>query len=343
MSEGVYQVVQFGRQSAVGTAVAATTRFPVDQGFLGFELDRAAESPDEDFGSTSREYTGRGSTGIRWATASMPFVARFQDFMHPMEMHVATIGTPSGTASPYTWAYVFDESANPLSTALKTYTVEYGVAGSTQDEWRAYGVVATDFELGFDALSAPGNSMWKGTLGLVGVAREVNSMTSAQSAPSTLETMEGHLTTLAEGPVGTAFASLSALTGSLKQFSLRSSLNAVGRAYGGSSDVATAIGRNGKGGVEFDAMIAMSSTSKTDIHDIFNVSGSVPTERRWRLTCTGSGVNTLTLDARVRFTATDVGEHEGERLYAVKGVFVYDSTLAGRGKFTLTNAVSTIP
>ena len=68
MSEAVFHKVQLGRQSAVGTSVDATTVFPVDAGFLGFELDRAFESPDEDFGSPSREMTGRGSTGVRWAT-----------------------------------------------------------------------------------------------------------------------------------------------------------------------------------------------------------------------------------------------------------------------------------
>jgi hypothetical protein len=343
MTEGVFNVVQFGRQSVVGTAVAATTKFPVDAGFLGFDLARATESPDEDFGSTSREYPGRESHGVRWVTASMPFVGRFEDFMHPLEMHVNSIGTPTGTASPYTYGYTYNETGTLLSGALKTYTMEYGVASSTQDEWQAYGVIADTFDFGFDALSAPKNSMWKGTLGLVGLARINNSLTGSLSAPSTLETMEGHLTTIAEGPIGTAFASLSTLTGSLKQFSIRSGLNAAGRAYGGSTDLATSIGRSAKGTVEFDALIGIGATAKTDIMDIFNVAGSVATERRWRITCTGSGVNSLILDGRVRFHAVNIGDHEDERLYAVNGVYVYDSTLSGRAKWTLANAVATIP
>ena len=180
MSEGVFNIVAFGRQADIATAVAASTIFPVDAGFLGFELDRATDSPDEDFGSTSREYPGRESHGVRWATASLPFVMRFQDFMHPLEMHVDTIGTPTGTASPYQWDYLFDETGSLLNTALKPYTIEYGVSDSTQDEWRAVGVIATDFEFGFDALSAPGNSMWKGTLGLVAIDREPNALTGTE-------------------------------------------------------------------------------------------------------------------------------------------------------------------
>ena len=342
MSEQAYNIIAFGRQADIATAVAASTIFPVDAGFLGFELDRGTESPDEDFGIASREYPGRESHGVRLATASLPFVARFEDFMHVMEMHVDTIGTPTGTASPYTWTYAFDESGTLLSSALKNYTIEYGVDGSTQDEWQAYGVIATGLDLGFDALSAPGNSMWRGTLDLVAVSRIGSAITGTATAPTTLETMEGHFTTLAEGTTATAFGSLSALTGSLKQFSLRSGINAQGRAYGGSSDTVSAWGRSGKGEVEFDALIGISSTAKSDIHDIYDVSGAVATERRWRIDCDGSGVNDLKLDARVRFRSVNVGEHEGERLYAVNGVFVYDSTLASRGTFTLTNAVATI-
>lgn len=343
MSEAVFQTVALGRQSVVGTAVAATVIFPAEAGFTGFELDRAAESPDEDFGSTSREYTGRASTGVRWATGSLASKARFQDFMHILEMHAQTGVTPTHSAGYYTHAYTMDESANALSTALKPYTIEYGVRGSTQDEQRAIGVVADSLELGFDAISAPGNSMWNAGLSLVALDRKFNAMTGSLSAPSILETMEGHLTTLSEGSTGTAFASLSALTGSLKQFSLRSSLNAIGRAYGGTSDVATAIGRSGKGEIEFDALIAIGATSKSDILDIYDNAGSVQTERRWRIAVTGTGSNSLTIDGRVRFNTVNVENSDGERLYTVNGRFVYDSTLAGRAKFTLVNQIANIP
>ncbi len=343
MSEGIFNIVQLGRQADVATAVAATTVFPVDAGFLGFELDRASESPDEDFGSPSREYPGRGSTGVRWATASLPFVARFEDFIHVLEMHVDTIGTPVGTASPYVYTRTYDETTNIFSSAVKPYTLQYGVRSSTQDEWRAIGVVADSLELGFDALSAPGNMMWKGTLGLVALTREPSTITPALSPPSVLETMEGHRTTFTEGSTSTAFGSLTANTATLKQFSLRSGVSAVGRAYGGATDKASSIGRSAKGEIGFDALVAINSTTKSDILDIFEVSGDLVTERRWRLAVAGTGVNALTIDFRCRYTAVQVGDHEDERLYAVTGVWVYDSTLGGRGTFTLTNAVATIP
>ena len=51
----------------------------------------------------------------------------------------------------------------------------------------------------------------------------------------------------------------------------------------------------------------------------------------------------MTIDFRCRFRSVNIGDQDGERLYAVNGVWVYDSTLGGRGKFTLANAVATIP
>lgn len=341
MTEAVFNKVQLGQQSVLATAVATTTVFPVDEGFTGFELDRAAESPNEDFGSSSREYSGRGSTGVRWATASLPFTGRFQDFMHIQQMHF-DIATTAG-AGPYTHTSIFDDSGVVLSSALKPYTMHYGVIGSTQDEWIATGVLCDSLEFGFDALSAPGNSMWKGTAGLIAINRANGTMTASQTPPTTLETMEGHKTTIADGTTATAFGSLAALA-SIRQFSFSSALNAAGRAYGSATlDTATAVGQSEKGGATFDALIGIAAGAKTSLIDVYNVAGDVMTDRRFRITITGSGTNVCTLDFRARFTAADVGIDDGERLYAVNGVFVYDSTLASRAQWITTNSVATIP
>lgn len=340
MTEAVFNKVQLGQQSVVGTAVAATTVFPVDAGFEGFELDRASESPNEDFGSSSREMAGRASTGVRGATASLPFTGRFQDFMHVQQMHFDTATTAG--AGPFTHTTIFDDSGAALSAALKTYTLQYGVIGSTQDEWRATGAIATGLDFGFDALSAPGNSMWKGTLNLLALDRGNSTMTAAQTAPATLETMEGHKTTIADGSTATAFGSLAPLAG-LRAFSFSSELNAILRVYGGTTDIATVIGQSDKGNVEFDAMIAIAAGAKTSLIDIYEVAGEVPTERRFRVTIDGSGNNVATLDFRARFTAVNVGTDNGERLYAVHGVWVYDATNASRAKWITTNDVATIP
>src|SRR5574338_369977 len=95
MAESAYRVLQLGQQSSFATAVAATTIFPCEPGSGEFELDRAAESPDEDYGVAIRHQAGRGSFGVRAATGSLSSVVRFEDFMHLLQM---TIGTPVITA-----------------------------------------------------------------------------------------------------------------------------------------------------------------------------------------------------------------------------------------------------
>jgi len=340
MSEGVFQTVQLGRQSAVATGTAATTVFPVNSGFLGFNLDRGTEIPKEDFGSTSAHLSGRGSHGVRWATADLEVVARFEDVMHLFEMHVAAIS--GGTATGGTYTYVFDETSSLLSSGLKPYTIEYGVNGTTQDEWRAIGAVCDELELGFDALTAPGNSMWTAKANLVAINRTQTALTDSLSAPGTLTTIEGHLTIFAEGAGTAAYAALGTASATLKQFSFKSKNNAVGRAYGGTADTATAIGRSDKGEIDFDALLVISSTTDSDIRAIYDVSGSVPTERRWRLVST-VGTQSLTIDFKALITKVDREDADGERVYAVSGKCVYDSTLSGRMKITLVSNTTTIP
>ena len=77
MAEKVYDVIQFGRQTLVGTAVAATTRFPGKADAP--ELDRSYRNPEEDYGSMSDEQPGRGAYGTRGASTRLSGDVRFED------------------------------------------------------------------------------------------------------------------------------------------------------------------------------------------------------------------------------------------------------------------------
>jgi hypothetical protein len=245
---------------------------------------------------------------------------------------------PTG-AGPYIYTYTADETAR----TLKPYTMEYGDSNSTQDEWRATGVLANELEMGFDALTAPGNAMWTGSLGLMALNREANAMTAALSAPAALETMEGHRTTLAIGSTSTAFAALSAMTASLKSFRFTSTLNLVRLAYGGTSDIASDYGYSDKPSATFESLVKISATTKTAIHDVMAEATSQATEQRFRIAVDGDGNNAAALDYRTVFTAVNLGDNEGETLYLVQGKMVYDATLAGRYAFGLTNDVASVP
>ena len=338
MADMVFDKIQFGRQSAVATAVAVSAIYPGKA--TAPDLDRGYLNPDEDWGRMSDEQPGRGSFGVRGASLNISSVLRFEDFMHPMEMHFAAIsgGTPTGTASPYTYTYTADETSD----TTKPYTIQVG-SNVASDQWQFTGAKIDTLTFGFDALSGPGNAPWTLDMGLIAVDRSITAFGTAAVAPTTLETAEGHLTIIKRGSTSTAFGSLSELANSLVSYSATSTNNFVLRPYGGTVDYASDIGRSAKPGITFDAMIAIGTAAKTLLHDQFNASGSPITEERWRIYCIGSGTKTLTIDSRVRYEVVGRGERDGESVYAVNGSMVYDATLGGRIQIAGVNGVATIP
>lgn len=335
MSQAVYDVIQLGRQTVDGTAVAATTVFPGKADAP--ELDRGYRNPDEDYGIQDEEVAGRGAMGLRGASTRISGDVTDSDWMHFAEMHFAGSVAPTGSG-PYTWLHTADSTSD----TAKRYTIELG-SETAQDQWRLTGCLCDELTMGFDALEAPGNMPWTFDASIQALDRSITALTAAQAAPAARETFEGHLTTIAEGAVATAFGSLSVLTASLVMFRFTSSRPWVRLPYGGATDIATAWGQSGKSGVTFEAQIKIGSTAKTNVHDNFNASGSPVTEKRWRLLTTGSGTKTLTVDARVRYRVVGRAERNGEHVYGIQGSMVKDATLGGRIAVTTVNSTSVLP
>jgi len=337
MAEAAYRSLQFGQESVFATEVNATTVFPCDPGSGEFTLNRATEVPDEDYGRAVRNQAGRGSHGVRIATASLSSPGRFQDIGHIFQMALGTaVTTGSGT-------YVHTWTGDITSSTHKSYTVE--VSEDTQD-WIATGVVCTGFEIGFDTLGAGENAMWTVSADLQGAQYGTTTATAGLSAPGTLETIEGHTTQLYEGPVGTAFASLAELSGSLVSYRLRVEDPKPGRVYGGTADVMSGVGR-GKRLCTVSAVIKESATAVSDAFDIFNVAGAVPTERRWRIKASGATAANalLTIDHRllIKDAHIEPDGRDGERLMAIEAESLYDSTLVSDLVIAVTNLVSALP
>jgi hypothetical protein len=329
MADRVFDIVQFGVQSTDTTPVAATAIFPSRADAP--ELDRSFRVPEEDFGRISDLAPGRGAYGVRGASLSLTADARYEDLMRLLEMHGKGGVTPTGTG-PYTWTYTFDET----SITAKSYTIELG-SETAQDQWRLVGCRVEELALGFDALAAPGNAPWQAQASIVAIDRQINALTGSLTAPSTLETAEGHLTTIYEGTTATAFGSLAELAGHLVAYRLTSRIPWDRRVYGSAADTATSYGLAGKGEVTFEAMLKISATAKSNVHDAFTA-GS---ERRWRIKAT-SGTKSLTIDGRVIFESVARGDRNGEAVYAVTGRYVYDPTLASRLQVVLVNNVSVL-
>lgn len=333
-AEVTFEVVQVGRQAAHGTPVAATTRLAVAPGAI-VTLDRAYDSPDEDYGGISRHRPGRANYGVRAAEIPLNGRLTFEQFMWFLEAHFAGGVTPTGT-DPYTWAYAADETSD----TLRRLSIEAGTTDNSNNQWLISDALINEFSASFDALSAPGNSPWDVQATAIGKNRVQQALTASLSVPSTLETAEGHLTQLFEGTTATAFASLAELADSLVSFEIRSNLNLKRRVRGSASgDTFTVYGR-GKRETSVRAMVAIGTTADSDIHDIFNASGSVTQERRWRVKVNGSGTKVITFDFRPRFTGLPLEDNDGEHVYSVEADLVYDSTNASDIKATVINSVS---
>lgn len=335
-AEVTFEVVQVGRQAAHGTPVAATTRLAVAPGAI-VTLDRAHDSPDEDYGGISRHRPGRGNYGVRAAEIPLNGRLTFEQFMWFLEAHFAGSVTPTGT-NPYTWTYTADETTD----TLRRLSIEAGTTDNSANQWLISDALINELSASFDALSAPGNSPWDVQATAIGKNRVQQALTAALSVPAGLETAEGHLTQLFEGTTATAFASLAELADSLISFEISSNLNLKRRVRGSASgDTFTVYGR-GKRETTITAMVAIGSTADTDIHDIFNAAGSVSQERRWRVKVNGSGTKVITFDFRPRFTEVPVEDNDGEHVYSPTAELVYDSTLGSDVQVGIVNAVASI-
>lgn len=321
MSEAALRVLQIGQESTFGTSVPATTIYPCEPGSGEFELDRSPESPDEDYGMIVRHQPTRGQWGVRQATGSINSMARFEDVGQILK---SAIGPAVITgAGPYTYTYT------PAVTSDTAVSQTIEVNDDTQD-WDVVSALCTNFSIGFDAITVPGNFPWSLTSDWVAVDKEKSTATAALSAPAIIETIEGQWTQIFAGSTATAFGSLTELSAHLVQFRLTADTPHPLRIYGSSTgDKATGRGLM-KRELTFESMVKISATSTAEFFDIFNVTGGLPTDRRMRIKATGSGTKTFTIDGRVRAQTVNVDPdgRDGERLYAITGVFMYDSTLA---------------
>jgi hypothetical protein len=208
-------------------------------------------------------------------------------------------------------------------------------------DWVATGVVVTRFDIGFDAVGPGQNAMWTLNADLQANDLAKTTATTSLSAPTPIQTMEGHLTQLYEGPAGTAFASLSELSSSLVSYRLSVECPKPLLPYGGTADKATAIGR-GDITATVNGLVVVSSTTISDLFDIYNVTGALPTDRRMRIKVNGSNSAQMFIDHRVEYDDIHIEPNgrEGERLLAFSAKVPYDATLASGLQFAIDNATA---
>lgn len=340
MSEAVFDLCQIGAQggtmAAPGTAAAATFLFPLN-GKAVADLDRASQFPNQDRGRNSRNAAGQGFHGMRGSSVSLPFDCSFEDLQDILEMHWSVVAASGPVSTYYTRAFLL-EVGTPTITPK---TIQLATKDATEAQQRLVSALADQLTISFPEITAPGASPWSATAEMIALDREISAYTGSLDSKTGREQIHGHLTKLYEGDTTTAFASLSELSGSLKSMSLATNRNLRRRAYGGASDIATKFGFGDKTNGTFELKIGISSTAKTDFHDIWDVASPAPLgERRWRLQATGTGSKMATIDARVGIMAVPYDEADGERLFKVTGELVDDPTLDALAMFTLVNKIA---
>lgn len=339
MSELVFHKIQWGQEAVEGVPVAATTVFPTDVGAVS-DLDRAPFSPDEDYGGISRTRPGRPYYGVRASKVTATGELRFEDCISLFAMHFQGGVTPTPSGGLYSWVFTGDETSD----SLKTRTIEEGTIDG--QAYQIPGGLVDTLTLGYNALAAPGDSPWTFTANIIGWAREPVTFTAAVSAPSNMETIQGHLTTLAEGSNSVAYGSLTELANSLIMYKLTSNANLRLRAYGNSSqDRASAHGRK-RHEITFEAMLKVSTAVKNDIWSIYNALGPVQQKRRWRIKANGGTGQALTIDHTVQFSSVPTGDRDGEFTYHVQGEATFDPSLGAAGsqiQITVLNGMGSQP
>lgn len=342
-SENVFNILQMGPQSGTfydpGTAVAATFLYPVEDP-VDFDLDRGSAFPDQDLGRNVRNNPGSGYHGVRGSSTTLTSQVRFEDIMDILEMiYSGSISPVSLGGGLYQWIYPF-EHGDPT---VVPYTLEGGNIDNTDAQMRLVSCLVNSLTIGFPTIPAPGTAPWTLSAEILGFDREIEDLTLSLSARANLQVAQGHLTRLYEGTTGTAFAALAEIEGSLKSFTMTANRNLARRAYGGATDIPTAFGFTDKSNGTFECMVGINPTSRSDFHDIWNVTAPAPiSERRWRLQCTGGSSRTFTVDSRVGILAVPYDDADGERLFKVTGEFVYDSTLDANHTLSIVNGISAL-
>jgi hypothetical protein len=343
VSENVFNILGLGRQSgdayAPGSAVAATFLYPVEEP-VGFELDRGSAFPKQDVGRNVRNHPGSGYHGVRGSSTSLPSQVRFEDVVDVLEMiYAGNVSPVSLGGGLYRWDYPFEA----LAPTVVPYTLEGGNTDDPNAQMRLTSCLVGSLQLGFPSLSVPGASPWTLSADVLGFDREISDLTDPLVARDNLQVVQGHLTRIYEGDTTVAFGSLPELEGSLKSYTQTADRSLTRRAYGGTDDLPTKFGFGDMSNGTFESTVGISADSKSDFHDIWNVTTPEPIgERRWRILAIGGGGRMVWVDARVAILGVPYDDADGERLFKVTGEFVDDDTLEASHQISVVNTISTL-
>lgn len=322
MGEVALRFLQGGLEGTKGTATNATRILMARITNPKFEIPR--EFPEDDRGTlvaASRFYGGAFDGSF-----SIEAEANYNDIGWLFATVVKGSVSPS-TINTAAYAYTYTPQTTATGDDLQSATIEFG--DDTQ-EFECEYCEATGFTLGFDTLKVGEAAPLNIKVNYLTQSLASNTKTAGLSAP-TVETILGTTGTVYLGSTSTAYASLSALTGSLRSFELTYENNLGRKIFVGDGDTYSNIGR-GRRVVTFSAMVEGDSAGVTRFDE-----WKLGTQKRIRLLFQGAVISgsspattkKLRIDGNFVLTSFDpIGSEDTNTVFAISGRFLPDTALS---------------
>jgi len=323
VGERALAFLQGGLEGTKGTATDATRILMARMTNANFTRPR--DFPEEDRGTlvaASRFFDGVKDYGFTIECEALNF--------EQLGWFLAT--AVKGSVSPTTVnsvAYQFDYSPNTTTTGddLEAATIEFG--DDTQEFESTYCEVDS-FTIGFDTLKTGDTAPLKGRFDYLTKSLASNTKTGSLSSP-TVETILASNATFYIGSTSTAYASLSALTGSLRAWEMKWENNLGRKVFVGDGDTFSNIGRGRR-------MITFTATVEGDSNGVTRfVEWDLGTQKRMRLDFQGT-VITSSSPARTKLFRVDgnfvltkfdpIQSVDTNTVFEIEGRFLPDSSLS---------------
>lgn len=335
MGERALAFLQGGFESTKGTGVAAARHLQAR--ITNPNFNRPREFVEEDRGTlvaAQRFIEGVKDYGFTIETDG----ATFEDL--PWFLHTVVHGTPtSATVNSTATSYTFTPQTTAAGDTLKAATIEFG--DDTQ-EYECEYCEGNSFTLGFDTLQVGQAAPVK--LSVDYFTQSLASNTKTSLSLNTVETILATNATWSLGTTSTAYASLSAVTGSLRSFNLSYENNLGRKVYVGDGDTYSNIGR-GRRVVTFEAEVEGDANGVSRFVD-----WDLGTEKRMRLDFQGtivtgstpSRTKLLRVDGKFVLTGFDpTNAVDTNTVYRITGRFLPDTALSDAEiQFVVINGVS---
>jgi hypothetical protein len=278
--ERAFHKVQMGAEVTEGSPVPGIFLYPAESASEP-DLNRAPNTPSEDYGELANAHPGRSNFGVRESSFSLRSEMRFDDLMSLFEMAIGGGQSPDG--DPDTWTYPVDNDADTL--VSRTFEV-----GDNLTQYQVPGALCTRLRLSYSALKPGSAAPWSVEATMVGYDKKsIVGFTANPTVQDAPETAMGHLTRMFYGPADTDFDALAQLTHALVALDITIDTGVMLRKQGGTDDRPDGHGR-GKVAVTFTALLESIAATKTQVWDVFEsdaVNPAIP-DRRVRWLVTGS-------------------------------------------------------